>query len=93
MRLTEAQSRELLREHGAYVTEACDRCGAVLGPIQWTILGEPGAWCSQKCREGVDHRLPVRPKCSKVRARSAKLGSATAGGGSGVSGCPLKIGE
>ena len=31
MRLTEAQSRELLRTHGAYVTEACEH-GAIANP-------------------------------------------------------------
>jgi hypothetical protein len=56
MRLTEAQSSELLRAYGAYVMEACDRCGAALGPTRWTILGELGAWCSRRCRNGVDHQ-------------------------------------
>jgi hypothetical protein len=37
MRLSEAQSRELLRVHGDCITESCDRCGAVLGSIRWTI--------------------------------------------------------
>ena len=36
MRLTEAQSRELLRTHGVYVTEACGRCGKILGPVRFT---------------------------------------------------------
>jgi hypothetical protein len=31
------------------------RCGAILVPVRWTILGEPGAWCSRRCRDGVDH--------------------------------------
>jgi hypothetical protein len=39
MRLTEVQSRETLRVYGANVTEACDRCGAVLGPMRWTPDG------------------------------------------------------
>jgi hypothetical protein len=56
MQLSEAQRCEHLRVHGTYVTEACDRCGAVLGPIRWTICGVPGSWCSRKCRDGVDHK-------------------------------------
>jgi hypothetical protein len=56
MWLTEAQSRELLGAHGVYVTEACDRCTRVLGPVRWTIQGQPGVWCSQKCRGGIDHK-------------------------------------
>jgi hypothetical protein len=63
MQLTEAQSRALLHAHGAYVTEACDRCGAVLGSIRWTIRGESGAWCSRKCRDGVDHQPGVCCGC------------------------------
>jgi hypothetical protein len=53
----------LLRVHGAYVTEACDRCGAVLRPIRWTILGEPGAWCSQKCRDGIERQAGMCQGC------------------------------
>ncbi len=56
MQLTEGQSRKLMRMHRVYVTEACDRCGAVLGSIRWTIRGEPGAWCSQKCRDGIERQ-------------------------------------
>jgi hypothetical protein len=56
MRLTEAQSRDLLRAHGAYITQVCDRRGAVLGHVRWTILGEPKSWCSRRCRDGVDHQ-------------------------------------
>ena len=56
MRLTEVQSRKLLRVSGAYVTEACDRCGAALGPIRWTFRDEPGAWCSEKCRDGIERQ-------------------------------------
>jgi len=43
MRLTEVQSRRLLSASGAYVTEACDRCGATLGPIRWAFPDELGA--------------------------------------------------
>jgi hypothetical protein len=63
MRLSEARSRELLHLYGAYVTEACDRCGAAIGPNRWTICGEPGAWCSKKCRDGAVRRAGVCQGC------------------------------
>lgn len=52
MRLTEAQSRELLAKHGVYVTEVCDKCGKILGHVRFTRYGEKGEWCSQLCRDG-----------------------------------------
>ena len=63
MRLSEKQSSQVLRTHGVYFTEVCDRCGRVIGPIRWTIRGEPGAWCSRKCRDGVDHQPGVCLGC------------------------------
>ena len=54
MQLTEAQSRELIRTHGVYVTEACDRCGQILGHLRYTRRNESGEWCSRACRDGVD---------------------------------------
>jgi hypothetical protein len=82
MRLTEVQSRELSRVYGAYVTEACGRCGAVLGPIRWTFRDEPGAWCSQKCRDGIERQAGMclgcgssatgGKRCRKVLLRSSK---------------------
>ena len=56
MRLTELQSRRILHRHGTYATDACDKCSALLGPIRWTIIGEKGAWCAKKCRDGIDHK-------------------------------------
>jgi hypothetical protein len=52
MKLKKTQSEQLLREHGIWVTEACDRCGKLLGAIRWTRRGEPGEWCSKLCRDG-----------------------------------------
>src|SRR5580700_7609976 len=63
MRLSEEQSRRVLRKHGVYFTEVCDRCGTVLGPIRWTIRGDPGAWCSQKCRDGIERRARTCQGC------------------------------
>ena len=56
MQLSEMQSHELLQTHSVYVTEACDRCTRILGPICWTVQGQPGVWCSTKCRDGFDHK-------------------------------------
>ena len=48
MRLTEAQSRELLQKHGVYVTETCDKCGKALGTERhFSRFGEVAAWCSR----------------------------------------------
>ena len=53
MRLTTAQSEQLLERHGIWVTAACDECGKLLGAVRWTRRGEPGEWCSALCRDGV----------------------------------------
>jgi hypothetical protein len=63
MRLTEEQSRALLAKHGLYVTEACDRCGKLLGPVRFTRSGESGKWCSRLCRDGVEHKVGVCRGC------------------------------
>jgi hypothetical protein len=63
MQLTEVQSRELLHVYGTYVTDLCDTCGAVLGPIRWTFRDERGAWCSQKCRDGIGRQTGVCQGC------------------------------
>lgn len=50
MQLTTAQAYDLLAKHGCYVTEACDRCGQLLGSVRYTRKDELGAWCSRECR-------------------------------------------
>jgi hypothetical protein len=40
-----------------------DRCAAILGAVRWTLRDEPGVWCSQKCRDGVDHEVGVCRVC------------------------------
>ena len=52
MKLTKEQSQKLLRERGIWVTEACDKCGQLLGAVRYTRRGEPGEWCSDVCRDG-----------------------------------------
>jgi hypothetical protein len=56
MQLNEWQSRKLVRMHGTYAKEACDGCGKVLGPVRWTLRDQQGAWCSQKCRDGIERQ-------------------------------------
>lgn len=53
MKLSREQSQKLLRERGIWTTEACDRCGNLLGSIRWTRKGESGEWCSTECRDGI----------------------------------------
>lgn len=74
MRLSEEQSRQVLRNHGIYLSEVCDRCGTALGPIRWTIRGEPGAWCSQKCRDGVERKARACYGCG-VSIREKRKGA------------------
>jgi hypothetical protein len=50
MKLTTKQSYELLERFGCYVTEACDKCGKLLGPVRYTQKGDPEVWCSRECR-------------------------------------------
>jgi hypothetical protein len=53
MKLKREQSQKLLRDRGIWITEACDRCGQLLGSVRWTRRGDPGEWCSATCRDGV----------------------------------------
>jgi len=56
MRLSEEQSRELLQKHGVYVSEACDKCGKILGQVRLTRYGQTGEWCSKRCRDGFERK-------------------------------------
>ena len=56
VKLMHEQSQKILREHGVWVNSACDKCGAVLGPIRYTRRDERGEWCSRFCRDGVEHK-------------------------------------
>jgi hypothetical protein len=62
MRLTAEQRRKAFAKHRCYVTEACDRCGKLLGCVRYTRRGEPGEWCSELCRDGSAevHTRPAR---------------------------------
>ena len=56
MRVAEAQSRALLAKHGVYVTEVCDKCAKILGPVRFARNDEQGEWCSRLCRDGFEHK-------------------------------------
>jgi hypothetical protein len=58
MQLNRQQSQKLLNQRGIWVTEACDKCGQLLGPVRWTRKGERGEWCSQACRDGMKVSAP-----------------------------------
>jgi len=69
--LTVVQSYELLAKYGCYVTEACDRCGQILGPVRYVRKGETGAWCSRECRgdaASLTIRKGGRPRKYKTNA-------------------------
>jgi len=63
MKLTQEQSQKLLRERGIWITEACDRCGKLLGSVRWTRKGEPGEWCSAACRDGIKKPVSQSRTC------------------------------
>jgi hypothetical protein len=56
VRVAEAQSRALLAKHGVYVTEVCDKCAKILGPVRFARNDEQGEWCSRLCRDGFEHK-------------------------------------
>jgi hypothetical protein len=58
MKLTKEQCQKLLHDRGIWVTNACDKCGQLLGSVRWTRRGEPGEWCSAECRDGVSVSAP-----------------------------------
>ena len=71
MKLTKAQSYALLEKHSCYASEACDKCGHILGPVRYTRRGESGAWCSRECRDGKEAHAPGT--CLTCRASLAGL--------------------
>jgi hypothetical protein len=60
MKLTEEQSRTLLAKYALYASEACDKCGKILGPVRYKRKDEPGEWCSRLCRNGAAIAEPYR---------------------------------
>lgn len=58
MELNVIESYRLLDLHGCYVSDVCDKCGQLLGPVRYTRMGESGMWCSRACRDGHDAHAP-----------------------------------
>ena len=52
MRIPHEEQERLRSERGIAANEACDNCGAILSAFRYTRRGEPGAWCSETCRDG-----------------------------------------
>ncbi|MGH9497347.1 MAG: hypothetical protein ACRD3B_20285 [Candidatus Sulfotelmatobacter sp.] len=65
---------ELKAERGIYITEACLKCGSLIGPVRWTRAGEDGVWCSARCRDGTEAeaRRTGRPRKYKNHAEKQK---------------------
>lgn len=57
MKLTTQQAYEFLQKHSVYATEACDKCGRLLGAVRYTRMGESGEWCSRECRGDVQREV------------------------------------
>jgi len=77
MHLTAEQRNTILDKTGCYVTEACDKCGKLLGPVRYTRKDEAGVWCSRECRGDAERpaiRQGGRPRKYRTQehARAAK---------------------
>lgn len=82
MKLTREQSQKLLRERGIWITEACDKCGRLLGAVRWTRRGESGEWCSAVCRDGGNAERPTSngiELAAAVIRRQKRIGSRPSG--------------
>jgi hypothetical protein len=79
MKLTREQSRKLLQERGIWVTEACDKCGQLLGAIRWTRKDEDGEWCSAECRDGVEAKTKAPVAVAREIIRDTPIGARPAG--------------
>jgi hypothetical protein len=79
MKLTREQSQKLLQERGIWVTNACDRCGQLLGAVRWTRRGETGEWCSAECRDGARAKPKASAAVSTEAVRLKRIGARPAG--------------
>ena len=73
MKLTREQSQKLLRERGTWITDACDKCGQLLGAVRWTRKDEEGEWCSATCRDGVKAAPTVRESSASTRCEGCGI--------------------
>jgi ssDNA-binding Zn-finger/Zn-ribbon topoisomerase 1 len=79
MKLTREQSRRLLQERGIWITEACDRCGQLLGSVRWTRKGEPGSGTRNR-RDGVNVSTPKLAATAQLAfVRREPIGALPAG--------------
>ena len=62
----------LKRERGICVHECCNRCGQLLGAVRYARFGEPGVWCSRRCRNGTDAHTPGTCRTCKARLPEGK---------------------
>lgn len=58
MKLSLEQSQALLERFGCHVTEACDKCSRLPGPVRYTRKDEARERCSRECRG--DERRAIR---------------------------------
>jgi len=58
--LREGLRRRLLEDRGISVTECCDKCGQLLGSVRFMRRGDPGVWCSSKCRGDGERKSSVK---------------------------------
>jgi hypothetical protein len=69
--------KTLIEERGIYVTEACDSCTQLLGPVRFTRAGESGVWCSRGCRDGKEAHSPRTCKgCGAALPTAKRRGAA-----------------
>jgi hypothetical protein len=81
MKLTREQSQKLLRERAIWITNACDKCGQLLGAVRWTRRGEAGEWCSAECRDGIktERSTSASVKLAASAQPQRRIGSRTTG--------------
>jgi len=65
MKLLQALSQNFLERRGFWITEACDKCGQLLGSVRWTRKEERGEWCSAECRDGIRVALKANTRCCR----------------------------
>src|SRR5215831_2044768 len=72
MRLTPQRSYSLLEKHACFVSDACDKCGQILGLVRFTRSGERGVWCSGEFRDGAGAHRPGTCRHCKARLPEGK---------------------
>ena len=72
MHLTIEQSQALHEKYGCYLTEVCDKCQQILGPVRFARRGGGGVWCSRECRDGAEAHAPGTCKGCGARLPEGK---------------------